>query len=205
VGWVVVAVAAPAIAFAAVAVGRDAVGSSSVVGALSPAEVSAQLSAASHAAATATAGRVVSPPPGGARPTHTTSQGTRPSSSAAGHGSTSAPTGSPTARPSRSGGVPSPSPTPSPTSAPVSALLTSPGGSVVAQCTGRTVYLVSWSPAQGFSAHSVQRGPGEEAEIEFESDQQSYGVHVHCSGGAPVQSVETGDNGDGPGGGGGDG
>jgi hypothetical protein len=60
---------------------------------------------------------------------------------------------------------------------------------------------VSWSPAQGFSAHSVQRGPGEEAEIEFESDRQSYTVHVRCQGGVPVQQVESGDRSGGGGGG----
>jgi hypothetical protein len=90
---------------------------------------------------------------------------------------------------------PSPAPTPSATSSPTTALLTSPGGSVVAQCSGtggRTVYLVSWSPAQGFRVNGVQRGPGEEAEIEFQSDRQSYSVNVQCENGTPVQSVGSG-------------
>ena len=195
VGWAVLAVAAPAVAFAAVAVGRGAVGGSSVVEALTPAQVSAALSSATGATPDpdALAGGSATLPGSSTRPssaaTHpgaTATGRTTPSTGPSGsHGSGSTPsTTKPTSHPSPSG-------TPSPTQSPVTALLTSPGGSVVAQCSGaggRTVYLVSWSPAQGFTVNGVARGPGEEAEIEFESDAHSYTVNVHCSNGYPVQS-----------------
>jgi hypothetical protein len=63
------------------------------------------------------------------------------------------------------------------------------GGSVVAQCSGsgyRTVYLVSWSPAQGYRVTDVRRGPGQEAEIEFEGDRVSSSMTVLCRNGYPV-------------------
>jgi hypothetical protein len=64
----------------------------------------------------------------------------------------------------------------------------------VARCTGPSVYLVSWSPALGFSVRDVQRGPGPEAELEFESGRSSATVHVACVQGAPVQRVVSGDD-----------
>jgi hypothetical protein len=86
---------------------------------------------------------------------------------------------------------------------------------VVAQCTGSRgasqVYLVSWSPAQGYTVAQVQRGPSEEAEIEFASSSTSVSVNIHCTSSGPVQTVESGDSwapgggGSGGGGGGGDG
>ena len=192
VGWVVVAVGAPAVAFAAVAVGRDAVGGSTVVDALSPAQVSAALSTAGGPTPSAPA---TSSDPGSTRPypvgTHTATVRPHPSSSglAGGASTPTQPAGS-SQQPVPSTSGPNPSATPS--SAPTTALLSSPGGSVVARCTGRTVYLVSWTPAQGFHVKGVQRGPAEEAEIEFESDHQSSSVTVHCQNGVPVQELSGG-------------
>ena len=57
-----------------------------------------------------------------------------------------------------------PTSAPSPTSTSITRLLSSQGGSVVAQCTGSRgagqVYLVSWSPAQGYTVDQVQRPAG---------------------------------------------
>lgn len=88
-------------------------------------------------------------------------------------------------------------------------VLASTGGSVVVRCTtsaghAAEVYLVSWTPAQGYSVDHAQRGPGAEAEIEFESDRGSVSVHYHCGSTGPVQEVETGDGWGGDGGGGDD-
>jgi hypothetical protein len=87
--------------------------------------------------------------------------------------------------------------------APVTKVLTSSGGTVLVRCSGKPgqVYLVSWSPAQGYEVNGVQRGPGEEAEIEFESDRSSVSVHYHCTTNGPVQQIETGDGWSGGGGG----
>jgi len=172
---------------------RGAVGGQTVVGSLSQAEVQAQLSAAvtasaaSHRPGTPT----VRPSATGTRhPTASasphTSQSARPTASLTAHGShIPAPTHS------SGGGSPSPSPST------VTRLLTSAGGSVVASCTGSgasaQVYLISWSPAQGFTVNGpVNRGPGQAAEIEFESGGQSLDVHVACSATGPVQSVGSG-------------
>src|SRR5262249_51779022 len=46
--------------------------------------------------------------------------------------------------------------------------LTSAGGSVVARCVGGDAYLVIWSPAQGFHAGAVTRGPTQTARVTFE-------------------------------------
>jgi hypothetical protein len=120
------------------------------------------------------------------------------------HGpSTPVPTGHPTAVPRASGPASHPSahsPSPSssrstsPPPATVTRVLTSSGGSVVVRCTGATVYLVSWSPAQGYRVNDVHRGPGEEAEIDFESDRSSVSVGYHCTSSGPVQQVEGGDS-----------
>jgi hypothetical protein len=56
------------------------------------------------------------------------------------------------------------------------------------------VYLVSWSPAQGYRVDHVQRGPGEEAEIEFESDRSSVSVGYRCTSSGPVQQVDGADS-----------
>jgi hypothetical protein len=193
-GWVAAAAVAPLVAFGTLMFVRGAVGGQTVVGSLSQAEVQAQLSAAVTASAASGrpgTGPTVRPSPTGTRhPTASASphasQSVRPTPSLTAHGShTPAPTHS------SGGGSPSPSPST------VTRLLTSVGGSVVASCTGSgagaQVYLVSWSPAQGFTVNGpVNRGPGQQAEIEFDSGGQSVDVHVACSASGPVQSVSSG-------------
>lgn len=116
----------------------------------------------------------------------------------------SSPTATP--KPSPSG---SPSPVPSPrrlkfkrpappastptTTAPApqatSSVLTSGGGSVVAQCQSAGAYLVSWSPQQGYAAAIVTRGPAAVAQVRFSDTQRTVIMKVSCSGGVPTATT----------------
>jgi hypothetical protein len=203
VGWAVVATIATAVGVGTVVLVRDEVGGGMVVSTLSHEDVLDQLSAAAR---TAGASRPALPGPSGPsgvisgppRATHTPTA--RPSTSATGPTSTRSGSQPPSPYPTRSfgghGSTPPPSSTPSPSQPGVTGVLSSSGGSVVARCTGAagsaSVYLLSWSPAQGFAVHEVVRGPGQEAEISFDSSSESVAVTVSCSAGGPVEQVETG-------------
>jgi hypothetical protein len=63
--------------------------------------------------------------------------------------------------------------------------LTSRGGSVVARCVGGQVYLASWSPAPGYHAEHVERGPAGAARLTFESGERHVTVEVGCVAGVP--------------------
>jgi len=68
-------------------------------------------------------------------------------------------------------------------------VLTSLGGSVLAECRPAGAYLVSWSPVQGYQADDVARGPAPTARVVFESSANSVTVTVTCpdgAAGAPV-------------------
>ena len=68
-------------------------------------------------------------------------------------------------------------------------VLTSLGGSVLAECRPAGAYLVSWSPVQGYQADDVARGPATTARVVFESSANSVTVTVTCpdgAAGAPV-------------------
>jgi hypothetical protein len=98
-------------------------------------------------------------------------------------------------------------------------VLTSSGGTVVAQCASAGAFLLSWSPQQGFQASSVARGPASTARVVFTTAASTVTMAVTCSGGVPVATTTvtsapapapsaTGDDGggnEGPGGGGGGG
>jgi hypothetical protein len=74
---------------------------------------------------------------------------------------------------------------------PAGTLLTSLGGSVVAECWPAGAYLVSWSPVQGYQADDVIRGPVTIARVVFESTANSVTMKVSCpdgAAGAPVAS-----------------
>jgi phage tail protein X len=90
----------------------------------------------------------------------------------------------PPGRPSPAGTTPA---TARDTSAPrtVERGFTSRGGSVVARCTGGQVYLASWSPAPGYHAEHVERGPAESARLTFESGNRQVTVEVGCVAGVP--------------------
>ena len=66
------------------------------------------------------------------------------------------------------------------------------GGTILAQCDGDQVYIVSWSPAQGYRADGVNRGPAPGASVKFKNGKSEVIVHVTCSAGEP-RAVSTTD------------
>ena len=79
-------------------------------------------------------------------------------------------------------------------------VLTSPGGTVLAECLAAGTYLVSWSPTQGYETSDVTRGPAATARVVFESAAKSVTMTVTCPdgpGGRPVASSSSGSWGDG--------
>ena len=95
------------------------------------------------------------------------------------------------------------SPDPSPAAAaPTGTLLSSPGGSVVAECRPAGAFLLSWSPQSGYATDSVVRGPAATAQVQFETATQEVSMVVSCAGSVPSASVSTEANGGGGGGGG---
>ncbi|GAA3705540.1 hypothetical protein GCM10022224_083750 [Nonomuraea antimicrobica] len=78
----------------------------------------------------------------------------------------------------------SPEATPGATVTPTSQdrLIRSAGGTVIASCADGLVTLRSWSPAQGYSVDSVERGPASEARVEFEPDEgEEVKLRIVCS------------------------
>jgi hypothetical protein len=65
-------------------------------------------------------------------------------------------------------------------------LLTSADGSVLATCQAGGAYLVYWSPAQGYSADDVVRGPAQDAKVTFSNQAGGVVMRVSCSSGTPV-------------------
>jgi hypothetical protein len=89
---------------------------------------------------------------------------------------------------------PGSSPAPSTSEAPSSTVrtLVSRGGSVVASCSGTTVYLRSASPAVGYDFDEWNRGPAAEAEVRFSGDAGEVKMQVTCrADGVPTAKVET--------------
>jgi hypothetical protein len=84
---------------------------------------------------------------------------------------------------------PTATPTTAPASQPTSTVLTSSGGSVVAQCQSAGAYLVSWSPQQGYSAVNVIRGPAAAAQVKFGNGFRTVIMKVTCSGGVPAATT----------------
>jgi hypothetical protein len=125
--------------------------------------------------------------PVGAQSTHPrapTSSATRP---AASRPSVIQPApATPSATPAVSRTVASPSP-----QAPTGTVLTSQGGTVLAECRSAGAYLVSWSPTQGYEATGVIRGPATTARVIFDSDANSVTMVVSCLNGAGVPTAST--------------
>ncbi|HEY7484996.1 MAG TPA: hypothetical protein VH912_11100 [Streptosporangiaceae bacterium] len=71
------------------------------------------------------------------------------------------------------------------------------GGTVVARCAGTKAILSSWSPAQGFHAEDVVRGPASTASLTFESDEDEFLVTVTCASGTPQARTQADDRGGG--------
>lgn len=204
-GWVALVVATAAVSAGTVVVVRQAIGGGDLVNSLSQSQVRSEYDAAGKP----TPSRLAT---SGATPTtpqpHSTSAMPPPKP----HGTTSshphASTSSTTPH-HHSGGSSSTSPShPSPSPTSVTRVLASKAGSVVARCSSASssasVYLVSWSPAQGYSVDDVRRGPAQEAEIDFDGGRDhSVSVTFTCSSSGPVQHVSEDDGGDDSGGSGG--
>jgi len=74
-------------------------------------------------------------------------------------------------------------------------VLTSAGGTVLAECLAAGTYLVSWSPTQGYETSDVTRGPAVTARVVFESAAKSVTMTLTCPdgpGGRPVASSSSG-------------
>jgi hypothetical protein len=91
--------------------------------------------------------------------------------------------------PSTSPAAPSPAAAPGQGSGGVDRLVSSPGGTAIARCANGQVYLVSWSPEQGYRTDNVARGPAAVASLKFESDANKVFLSVRCAGTEPQGSV----------------
>ena len=88
----------------------------------------------------------------------------------------------------------SPDPAPAGGTVPAGTVLTSHGGTVLAECRPAGAYLVSWSPVPGYEATSVVRGPAVTARLVFESDANTVTMTVTCpdgTAGVPVAASHT--------------
>ena len=74
---------------------------------------------------------------------------------------------------------------------PVPRGLSTPGGTIVAQCDGTLVTLISWSPAQGYRTDDVYRGPATTATIKFKTEENEIEVSVTCQNGQPQASTQS--------------
>jgi hypothetical protein len=97
----------------------------------------------------------------------------------------------PSAPPSSSGSGSAPAPgsasaPSSPAGDGVRRVLTGSGGTVVAECRGSVVRLVSWAPNPGFEVHEAEPGPGPEADVDFRGSAGRSKIKVSCAGGEPV-------------------
>jgi hypothetical protein len=105
------------------------------------------------------------------------------------------------AAPSRHRTAPPAPPAPVSTPPPTGTLLSSAGGSVLADCRAGGVYLISWSPQPGYEADDVIRGPGVTARVMFMAGIRGVRMVVSCTGSVPSASVApvTDDDRNGPG------
>jgi hypothetical protein len=92
--------------------------------------------------------------------------------------------------------VPSSRPTPTPTAPPspqssAGSVLTSEGGTIVADCGTSGAYLQSWSPQQGYEARSVVRGPATTTRVVFKSSQRTVTMTVSCTAGVPSAATQV--------------
>jgi hypothetical protein len=68
-------------------------------------------------------------------------------------------------------------------------VLSSSGGTVVAQCAATGAFLLSWSPQQGFTASSVARGPATTARVVFAGTASTVTMAVSCTSGVPAAAT----------------
>jgi hypothetical protein len=67
--------------------------------------------------------------------------------------------------------------------------LTSSGGNVLARCGNGLAFLVSWSPAPGYRAEDIVRGPAPTARVTFETTGMEVKMFVTCAGDIPQSTV----------------
>lgn len=72
--------------------------------------------------------------------------------------------------------------------------LSTPGGSVLARCgPADAVYLLSWTPAQGYGVDDVNRGPAPRASVKLEADHgRKLVIQVTCRSGVPTAVTTNG-------------
>ncbi|MER5478904.1 hypothetical protein ABT026_18335 [Streptomyces sp. NPDC002734] len=172
-GWLAAAALTTVAGLAAVRVIGEGITSSTGADVLTPREAARQLASASALPSPA-----ADPAPG-------------PSGSSEASGSSepsrsSAPSGS-SPEVSPSGAAPPAS------TASVRKVVTSPGGTVVAECHGTLVTLKSWAPAQGYGVKKAEPGPDEHAEVSFEGGSGRVEIRWRCADGRPVASWRTDD------------
>jgi hypothetical protein len=82
-------------------------------------------------------------------------------------------------------------PSSTPPGAPTEQVVNSPAGTAIVRCLDSGAYLVSWSPAQGYYADEVHRGPATEVRVRFESESRGDVVTAHCTAGVPQPTVSA--------------
>jgi hypothetical protein len=184
-----------------VVVVRQAIGGGDVVNALSQSDVRSQYATADGRPSRRIGGAGATP----TTPSRVTSTApshhpgsTSPTRPSGGHSSTGSAdhqgSGSGASHPTGSTSTHSPT-----SSGAITRVLTTSGGSVVVQCSSATssgtVYLVSWSPAQGYRVDDVRRGPGQEASLDLEGTGGSLSITYGCDATGPTQHVEHDDGG----------
>ena len=136
----------------------------------------------------------------GAVPVTTSAPSPAPSATRSGHAQASQTTPpqtevTPSARASSSRPAASPSTQPTAAAGAASTVLTSQGGTVVADCRPAGAYLVSWSPVPGYESGTVIRGPAVTARVTFNSAANSVTMTVSCSAGVPTATTTVGRSG----------
>jgi cytoskeletal protein RodZ len=203
--WAAVATSAALIGLTAVNSVQDAVLGTEGVTALTSAEVSQGLAARTNQPTPSPTGRVVAPtahPSASSLPSREGTAGTssvRPTPTAA-QASPANATPSPTPdktnassnttqRSSTPKATPAETQPPAPSPSSTSALIYSTGGTVVAQCTGPQVRLVSSTPAQGYGLKSAGYGPALQIKVVFQSngDGAEIELGISCHNGSPAE------------------
>ncbi len=84
-------------------------------------------------------------------------------------------------------------PRPSKTSSPTVQLesISVAGGSATLQCTNRIARLIAYAPADGFVVESVDRGPGEDVRVRFQSDVMRWEIKGECEDSGPDFETES--------------
>ncbi|KXK62757.1 septum formation initiator [Micromonospora rosaria] len=110
-----------------------------------------------------------------------------------------APGAGPSGTPQTPTAVPSATPPVTPSASPAGSqrVFVVTGGSAVAECrSGGAAFLVSWSPAQGYRAVEIDRGPDDDVEVSFVGPGGEHELQVECVGGEPVLIPDDDDDDD---------